>query len=180
MLRTHRLRLTGSTLFWHYSVVPFLLIPFAIGVWYWFQYYFSGTYTGVRHPTDMLKLQVPFLLIAILFLFIQWRRLLFRVFPIQASDKAFKAALARTAEELGWRITNNTKRMVRAHRPWSWSGSWGEMITIRRYKDKILINSICDPYTRPSVVSFGWNRRNVDTFITYLMQEVELLGSSKG
>jgi hypothetical protein len=127
---------------------------------------------------DMLKLQIPFALLAILFSIIQWRRLRFRVFAIQASNKAFQDALSRTAEELGWRIAHNTKRMVRAHRPWNWSGSWGEMITIRRYKDKILINSICDPYTRPSVVSFGWSRRNVDTFIAYLRQEVEQQGKA--
>jgi len=149
-----------------------------MGAWFAVQYYFLGTYTGVRHPGEMLKVLAPFFLLAILFYFIQHRRLRFKEFPINADDRAFQQALARTAEQLGWRIANNTKRMVRAHRPWNGSVSWGEMITIRRYKDKILINSICDPYSWPSVVSWGWNRRNIETFNENLRKEVLLEGNA--
>jgi hypothetical protein len=42
------------------------------------------------------------------------------------------------------------------------------MITIIRLKDGLLINSICDPDKRSSVVSFGWNRKNIRTFLKNL------------
>ena len=40
----------------------------------------------------------------------------------------------------------------------------GERITIIRDNNKILINSICDPDNRPSVSSWGQNRKNVNAF----------------
>ncbi len=168
MAGKQRLRLSGFQLFQHYAVVPFLLITPALYCWFAVRHYVFSLSTASRHPSELLTLAIPSAVLAILFYFIQKHLLRFQEYPILASSSAFHKALERTASELGWRIANNTQHILQAHRPWNWSGSWGETITIRRYKDKILINSICDPYVRPSVVSFGWNRRNVDTFIAYL------------
>jgi hypothetical protein len=49
--------------------------------------------------------------------------------------------------------------------PGIFSGSWGERITIILDKNRVLINSICDPEKRSSVVSMGRNRKNCRTLI---------------
>jgi hypothetical protein len=43
------------------------------------------------------------------------------------------------------------------------------MITIIKDKDRLLLNSICDPNKGSSVASFGWNKRNIDTFLKNLV-----------
>jgi hypothetical protein len=176
MVCKQRLRLSGFQLVQHYAVVPLLLILPALYCFFAIQRYFLNMPAGSGNLVGLLKLAIPSALLAILFYFIQKRRLRFKEFLVHTSTSAFHKALERTAADLGWRIANNTKHTIQAHRPWNWSSSWGEMITIRRFKDKILINSICDPYAWPSVISYGWNRRNVDTFIAYLKQEVERQG----
>jgi hypothetical protein len=70
--------------------------------------------------------------------------------------------------EYEWRIELNTKEVFRGYRPWSWTGSWGEMITIIKDKDRLLLNSICDPHMQSSVASYGWNKRNIETFLKNL------------
>ena len=46
--------------------------------------------------------------------------------------------------------------------------NWGESITIIKTERGILINSICDPNAKTALFSFGWNRRNINTFINCL------------
>ena len=42
------------------------------------------------------------------------------------------------------------------------------MVTIIKDKDRLLVNSICDPNNMCSVVSYGWNRKNIKTFLKNL------------
>ena len=84
------------------------------------------------------------------------------------TDQEFQEAIQRTASEYEWKIERNNKAVFRAYRPSNWTGSWGEMITIIRGKDALLLNSICDPNKTSSVASFGWNKRNIETFLKHL------------
>jgi len=87
----------------------------------------------------------------------------FKRIEITVNPEIFKKAVQKTTIELRWEITLTTNKMVVAKGPFSWA-SWGELITIIREKDAILINSICDPDNRPSVTSFGQNKINKKTF----------------
>jgi hypothetical protein len=107
-----------------------------------------------------------FVVPAIAFYFIQKRRLKFKEISIQVDSGTFKKAAEDTAQRLNWTIKNKTNDYVVAvrHGGFSTGGSWGEMITIIRDNDRILINSICDPDNIISVASFGWNKKNIRTF----------------
>lgn len=55
--------------------------------------------------------------------------------------------------------------------------SWGEMITIIRRENSIYINSVFDLGKSRryllNIFSFGWNKKNVVTFINNLNKEIE-------
>jgi hypothetical protein len=38
------------------------------------------------------------------------------------------------------------------------------MVTIIKDKDRLLINSICDPDHMSSIASYGWNQKNIKIF----------------
>jgi hypothetical protein len=42
------------------------------------------------------------------------------------------------------------------------------MVTIIKDKDCLLLNSICNPDSMSSVASYGWNRKNIRTFLKNL------------
>ena len=81
----------------------------------------------------------------------------------------FHQAVKETAKDLEWQILKKTNTVIVAKSGFSWR-SWGERITIIREKDRVLFNSICDPDNRPSVASWGMNKRNRRTFEEHLRQ----------
>lgn len=42
------------------------------------------------------------------------------------------------------------------------------MTTIIKEPDRLLLNSISDPNLRSSIISFGWNKKIIDTFLKNL------------
>jgi hypothetical protein len=167
MLLSKKIKLSVIQTIWHFSIVPFLLIVPLITIWNIIKYY-SGSYEGVRALPELLT---GFILIipTIIFYFIQKNRLRFREFHIDHNVDDFNKALVKTARELQWQFENLEENFTRAHRKWNWTSSWGEMITIIRDDKKILINSICDPDAIfISVISYGWNAKNIKTFISNL------------
>lgn len=173
MKSTKRIGLSKSQLFWHYSIVPFLLIVPILTTWNLIEYYVLGTYEGVRTPKELLTSgSYLFLIPAFILYFIQRARLRLKEYRIPNTNESFKGALEKTARELGWEVEDNKNEYVRLHRKWNWSASWGELITIIRDGDRILINSICDPDAFfISVVSYGWNKKNVKTFLGNLKEK---------
>jgi len=168
MKTTKRLKLSRWQALEHYFVVIFMLIvPFLMLI-FLFEIYISKTYTGVRTANDFISFALPMVVIAIVFYFIQNRRLRFREFQIKYTNQEFQQAVRRTVREYEWEIEINNEHIFRANRPSNWTGSWGEMVTIIKGKDRLLINSICDPDKWSSVLSYGWNRRNVNTFLKNL------------
>jgi hypothetical protein len=112
----------------------------------------------------------PLLILAIAFLFIQKKRLKYYELIVNYTNEQFKEVVKRTSNDLNWRIEKNNKHFFRAYRPSNWTGSWGEMITIIKDENKLYLNSICDPNKHTSIISYGWNKRNLKTFIIHLKE----------
>ena len=163
MKETETLILSKSQLFWHYSVVLFILIPPLVSIFYACKYFLTNTYSGARSLTEMTSWSFLFFIPAILFYFIQKRRLKFKVVPLKISTEIFTKAGEETAKQLGWKILAQTSNLIVATSSFSWR-SWGELITIIKDKDRILFNSICNPDKRTSVASWGMNKLNLKTF----------------
>ncbi len=168
MIKTKRLELS----FWqkvnHYSIIGFFLLFPLYSLITLLEIYITNTYDGVRTADEILRVSLPWIIPAIVFYFIQKERLQLKKIVIDYTDEEFKEAVSRTKKELEWDIEKNNKSHLVAHRPWNWTGSWGELITIIKLKDGILINSICDPDKWGSVISYGWNRKNIRTFLRHL------------
>tara|TARA_B100000678_G_scaffold201272_1_gene169256 strand:+ start:6950 stop:7504 length:555 start_codon:yes stop_codon:yes gene_type:complete len=163
MQKNKTLKLSKKNLFWHYSIVAFVLIVPILTIRSLMEYYIFNTYDGVRKP-EFTTFELVFVFTAIFFYFLQSRRLRFKEINVSTDNDGFKLALEKTAKELDWKIDFYSENFVRAHRNWNWTGSWGEMVTIIREKDRLLINSICDPNSISSVSSWGMNGKNINTF----------------
>ncbi len=168
MQNTKRLKLTVFQTLTHYEMVLLLLLIVLLTDWSLIEIYLTDTYTGVLTTGELINSSLPFLGLAIIFAIIQYRRLNFKEFQVSYTDEQFQEALKRTVNDLEWKIESNNKTFLRAFRSWNWTGSWGEMVTIIKDKDRLLINSICDPDKMSSVTSYGWNKRNVKTFLKNL------------
>lgn len=173
MKKNKRLKLTFFQTVTHYGISLLLLFIISLTGWSLIEIYLTETYTGVRTANELIKSSLPFLVLAVIFTVIQYRRLNFKEIEITYTDEQFQEAIDRTVKDLEWRIEKNNKTFFRAVRAWNWSGSWGEMVTIIRDKNRILINSICDPDHMSSIASYGWNRKNIRTFNKNLSDVLE-------
>jgi uncharacterized membrane protein len=165
MKENGNLKLTRWQLFKHYAVVPFLLVAPIMTTYSIIQIYVTKTYTGVRTANELMLTGYPWLIPAIIFYFIQQRRLKFTVINVAVDKEKFHKAVELTADKLEWTVQHISIDIIVAVRQGGFSsGSWGELITIIKDTDKILINSICNPDKIASVASYGWNRKNISTF----------------
>jgi hypothetical protein len=163
--KSNSLRLTRGQLFAHYAIVPFLLIAPIFTTYSLIQIYFTHSYTGVRSAGELAIAGYPWIILAFASFFIQKRRLKFRKIQISVKPENFKKAVMLTSNKLNWEIQNITNNYAVANRKGNFpGGSWGELITIIRKENLVLINSICDPNNKISVASWGWNRKNAETF----------------
>jgi hypothetical protein len=153
----------------HYFVVVFLLIVPGITVYNLYQMYVTDTYTGARSARELILAALPFLILSIAFIFIQTNGLKFKEIKINYTEDDFLKAVNMTVGQLKWEIQQNDNQVFRAYRHWNWTASWGEMITIIKQEDRLLINSICDLNKRSSVTSWGWNKKNIETFKSNLL-----------
>jgi hypothetical protein len=166
MIENETLKLKFTDLLIHYSIVLFLLFPFVLTLFSFVQKYILHNYKGVRSPEEMFLATLPFGIIAIAFYFIQRNKLKFKTVETNLSKEKIKEIIEKTAKELEWYplIINERIIIAKTHPKW-WTGSWGEQITIVFDKSRLMINSICDPDKKTSVVSMGRNRKNVNTLI---------------
>ena len=163
--QSNSLRLTRGQLFAHYAVVPFLLILPIYTTYSLIQIYLTHNYTGVRSAKELIMTSYPWIILALGSFFIQKKRLKFREIGISVKPENFKKAVILTSNKLNWEIKNMTNDYAVAVRNGNFlGGSWGELITIIRKKNIVLINSICDPDNIISVASWGWNKKNIETF----------------
>lgn len=128
-----------------------------------FQIEVTETYTGVRSTEEHLNVGLPWLIPAIIFAIIQYRRLNFKKLNKHITPQEFKIIAEQAGKEMNWNFMNLTKDYAVAVSSFN-GASWGERITIIRKENEILINSICNPDNRPSVSSWGQNRKNINAF----------------
>jgi len=166
MKRTGRIKLSRWDSLTHYFIVLFLLLPLIFISFDWIKYIITGEYRGVRTLYEMFFVNIPFLILAVAFFFIQYKRLNFKTIRTTLSHDLIQDAIESTAKELDWIPSINTKyyKVFKTFPKW-YTGSWGEQITVLLDNDKVMINSICDPDKRASVVSFGRNRKNMRQLI---------------
>ncbi|WP_156121550.1 hypothetical protein [Alistipes sp. ZOR0009] len=115
---------------------------------------------------EMFHVQIPFILLAFVFFFIQYKRLEFKSIQTSLPLDLIQKFIAATADELEWVSLVNSKyyKVFKTYPKW-YTGSWGEQITVIIDNDKVMINSICDPDRKASVVSAGRNRKNMRCLI---------------
>ena len=170
MKETGKLKLSFWNYVNYYFIVVFMLLIPIFSLISVFEIYVTKTYDGVRPTSELLSFSLPWIIPAVLFFFIQKHQLKFKKIDIQYSDDEFREAIERTVKDLEWKIERNNKTYFRARRPWNWTSSWGEMITIIKLKEGFLINSIGDPNAWGSGFGYGWNRKNIKTFIKHLTE----------
>jgi len=175
MILNKRLKLNFELTLSHYAIVLFLLLMPVLTLYNLFEIYVTKTYDGVRSATELLTVGLPWIIPAFIFYYFQHRKLKFKEVPISYTDSEFKEAVSRTINQLKWNVDVNNRNIFRAYRPFNYTLSWGEMITIIRQNDKLLVNSICDPNKISSVYSFGWNKKNIQTFLKNLQHVKEQL-----
>lgn len=178
MKDTETLVLTKGQLFWHYSIILFLLIAPIMATVDVFKYYVTHTYQGVRTIGEMAAWSYLPLIPAIAFYINQKKRLKFKIICVVVDTDSFMNAAKETSKELKWEIIEKNSNLVIARSGFSWR-SWGELITIVKDNDRILFNSICDPDNRPSIASWGMNKLNLETFEHHLHNTSGFAGGTR-
>jgi len=158
--------------FWHYLVVYILIaasIAAVIGTRDVYQSSVLDKYNlSKKEPgMELFIFRYGWLVLALIFYYIQTKRLRFKIIKAGVSRDIFNEAVHKTAGELEWKIIKSTGDLVIAKTSVNWR-SWGERITIIRDDERIFINSICDPDKWPSVISLGRNRENRKTFEQFI------------
>lgn len=163
MKKTKRLKLSNWQLFMYYAIVFAFLLISILNLYSVFKIEITGTYTGVRSTQDHLTAGLPWLIPAVVFGIVQFRRLNFKRLEANISPEEFKSIALKAGKEMKWSFINLTNDYAIATTGFNWA-SWGERITIIRCENEILINSICDPDNHASVSSWGQNRKNINAF----------------
>ncbi len=163
MLETERLKLNKSQLFSHFFVILFILILPTLCFYTIFKIEVLGS-IEFKTTQELLYMSIPWLILAIVFLIIQYYRLNFIKINKKVTGEDFIRIIQITGKERNWKILILTNDYSVARRGFNWTGSWGERITIIRKENEILINSICDPDKRSSVSSWGQNKKNIKAF----------------
>ena len=156
---SNELQLSFGDKFAHYFVVVFLLFIPVLSVFFKLYDYFEG----INNPIEgeiwfilILTALAPFAYI------LQRNRLKFLVVESNLPKEEILRIIEKVAKELEWDIFKKNEKMVLAiTSPSFFSGSWGELITILFDKNRILVNSICDPGKKTSLVSWGRNKNNM-------------------
>lgn len=164
MKKNKRLILSPIQTLTHYGIVAASLFAGSLPAWS----YLKQDHSGAVPQDEFVKISLLFLLVAVFLAFIQYMRLRFKEVYLTFTEEQFQEAIERTKKDLKWRVKKNNKTFFQARRSGFWSSGPGEMITIIKDKDCLLVNSICDPDVRMAGSSFGWNRKNVQVFLKNL------------
>jgi len=148
----------------HYSIVGFTGIIPVLFLFIYIKDYLNGTARPLMEG-GILLIIIPCLL-ALIFFVLQKSRLKLKVVETDLTRDELDPIINKVASELDW-IPQIVKRNVIIAKtfPGFLSGSWGEQITILFEGNRVLINSICDPSKKSSIVSMGRNKENVEKLI---------------
>ncbi len=163
-IETGELSLDNWQKFTHYGIVFYLLIIPAVFIFIHLKNYLFETHVPFRE--DMIWFLIIPPILAFLFYKLQKRKLQFKTIPNRLTREEMDLVIENVAEELEWKPSLiNNKIIIAKTYPGFFSGSWGEQITILFDKKKILINSICDPDNRSSIMSMARNKQNIQRLI---------------
>ncbi len=155
-----RVKLKGLGYLGHYAFVLLILFPFLLTVADYIQF-INGTYRGVRPMGELFEGSAIFVLLAFLLLIIQYNRLKFHRIETSLPPEKIIVLCNKYARvnnlEIKY-VSRNEFVAVSNHSVFFEWGEWGEMLTVIIKDQKVYLNSICDPYKRPNVVSLGKNR----------------------
>ena len=160
MDKTKTLLLPKWQLFWHYFLG---LIPLSIGIMnlYWLiEIQNLEAYSGIRTEREIITSIIVWFSLAILVFIVKKRRLNFTRIDISLDENEFKEKMLEVAEKENWNLTNNTKSFAKFYNGSGWT--WGLKMTILRFENYLLINSICDPEMRSCISIFNENERNIN------------------
>jgi hypothetical protein len=158
------LKLNNWDKFTHYGIVGFLLIIPVMFVFFHTRDFIQGTHRQLKEG-EIWFMIVPSLL-SFLFYRLQKERLKFESIETNLTREKLDLIIEKVAIKFEWhKYIDNEKVVVAKTFPSFFSGSWGEQITILFDKNKILVNSICDPDKSSSVVSMGRNKKHIKTLV---------------
>ena len=167
-LQTNKLKLSFWDKVSHFGIVGFLFLIPLMFVFFHLKDAINGTPKSLKEG-EIYFLLIPTLL-GLLFYKVQLDRLKFKEVHTMLSRKELADIIEKVGTELKWHPEEISDDIVIAKtHPSFFSGSWGEQITILFGKNKVLVNSICDPDQKSSVVSMGRNKKNINT----LVKEIE-------
>jgi hypothetical protein len=167
-LESGKLALSGWEWFTHFE--PAFALAFIASLMPAFSVYDLLTVGEIVLPDSVPKVffvatVIPATAAVLLYTYRQRELILTRI-DTDRSRQEITTAIVELAGKNDWEVRNKTKRyMVLRTHPRFWSGSWGERMTVLFEKDKVWVNSICDPEKQASVVSMGRNRQNVAALI---------------
>ncbi|MDB5030399.1 hypothetical protein [Mucilaginibacter sp.] len=163
-INTQELQLTVSKKLSHFSIVLFCLFVCIILPVIHAIKYFQGDQSPFMSG-EILIIIIP-AIIGLLFYWLQKSRLKFKIITTSLTRANLIDIINLVGKQLEWSISHPSHNEVLARtNPSFFSGSWGEQVTVLFYGDEVLINSVCDLNKQTSVVSFGRNRKNVETLI---------------
>ena len=163
-INTGEMKLGNWDKFTHYGIVYSLFIIPVMLIFFYFKDCFQGTARPIRE-VEIWFIIIPSIL-GVLFYRLQKSRLKFKSIETKLTRDELGLIIEKVANELEWTpYVNNKKIIIAKTHPSFFSGSWGEQITILFDKNRVLINSICDPDKRSSVVSMGRNKKNMKRLI---------------
>lgn len=163
-IETSEMKLGNWHKFTHYGIVGFLFIIPAMLITFHLKDHFQGTSRPFREG-EIWFMIIPSIL-GLLFYRLQKNRLKFKSIDTKLTREELDPIIEKVANELEWiTFVKNKKIVISKTFPSFFSGSWGEQITILFDKNRILVNSICDPDKRISIVSMGRNKKNMNRLI---------------
>ena len=160
----HQLKLSRKAHWTHFQIV-YIFLFFALFIpFIKLFHYLKGTHKSFS-KTEFISILI-FIVLALLLYVLQKRRLRFKTVDTNLTREELLMIIKEVAEKLKW-LPYNTQNdyIVARTRPSFFSGSWGEQITIVFDQTTVLVNSICDPRQKSSIISVGRNRKNMNTLI---------------
>ncbi len=164
-----RLQLSLKDWLIHYNIALFILVIPMFPIISLIEYHITKTYDGVRNPDEMFSVTSIFFIPIIAIYFYQRSKLRLRVFNARFNENQFNLALRKTVKEQKWHFETKEKEFDRLFTDKDGEGEYGgDMITIIRMNNRILINSIDDISINSNFFQNKRNKQNIMTFIRNL------------
>jgi hypothetical protein len=164
-LQTKKLQLSLWDKVTHFAIIGVLLgIPLMV-ILFHLKELVNGKPASINQEGEIYFIMGSIIL-AIFFYKLQSDRLKFKEVHTTMSRQKLNDIIEKVGKELKWYPEEISEHIFIAKtHPSFFSGSWGEQITIVFDTNKVLVNSICDPDQKSSVVSMGRNKKNVRRLI---------------